>query len=111
MPLYLVRVQEEFVGPGEGVVKNRHLAVPHDHHFLFLDRMQPGHENMRVQTRGKFEMSRGNIGNLLMQIIGPRGEYGFRPFSGKGKNHGDIVGSERPQGVFLATDLPQVESM
>lgn len=108
-PPDLVGIEHQLVRPGLRVVENSHLPVPHDDELLLLERVEPGNEDVGPKPRGKMKVGHGHVGDLLVEVIPPGGGNAFRLLSGQSENHGDVMGGERPQGVLLPPDLPQVE--
>ncbi len=109
LPLNFVVVDREFLLPGQAVVEYGHHAVAHHHEFLFLERMQPGDEDVRLEPRGERKVGHGHVRDPVVQIIAPDRLDDRGKFPGQGQDHGKIVRGERPQGILLAAYLSKIE--
>ncbi len=109
LPADGVRVEEQLVGPRARVVEHGHLAVSHHHELLHLERVEPRHEDVGSKPGRKFEVRGGDVGDAPVQVVASRGLDGFGFFAGKSQDHGDVVGGEGPEDVFLAAYLAKVQ--
>ena len=107
----LVVVEQEFFGPGHRVVEDGHLAVADDDEFLVLEGMQPRDEDVGLDPRREFEVRRGHVGDLAVQVVSARRLDVIRFFAGQPEDHGDVVRGEGPEGVLLAADLAEVQAV
>jgi hypothetical protein len=48
----------------QGIIKNRHFFVAHDHKFLFFVRMQPTDKDMPFNPAFERKHAHGHVGNV-----------------------------------------------
>ena len=108
-PVDAVRIEQQLLLPRQPVIEHGHRAVADDDQLLFLERMQPGHEDMRLLAAGKRQMRRRHVGDRLVQIIGPGCADLDRLLADQRQDHREIVRRKGPEDVFLAPNLPEIQ--
>src|ERR1700746_1030148 len=68
-PLDPVRIEQQLAAPGLSIVKDRHRPVADYHKLLLLERMEPGHEDMRLLATRESEKRGRDIGDRLVQVV------------------------------------------
>jgi hypothetical protein len=76
-PADRVGVQHELVR-GLEIVKDRHLPVTDNHELLLLERMQPGHEDVRLDATRERQEAHRHVGNALAQVAASLSLHGRR---------------------------------
>ena len=66
LPFDPVRIQHQLVSAR--VVEHRHLLRPDHHQPLFLDRMQPAHEDVGLHAAGELEMAQRDVRDVVIQV-------------------------------------------
>jgi len=110
-PHDLVVIEQELFRPGHRVVEDGHLAIADNDEFLVLEGVQPRDEDVCLDPRGEIEVRRGHVGDPVVQVVSACRLNALGFLAGQREDHGDVMGGEGPQGVFLAADLSEVEAV
>jgi len=111
LPRYVVRVEQELLGPGHGVAENSHVLLSDHHERLLLERVQPGDEHMGLEPARKLKVGGGDVRDLLVEIIAAGGHDRLWLFLRQAQDHGDVVRGEAPENVFLPPDLAEAQAV
>ena len=73
LPVDRVGIENQFLFDGFRVVEDEHAVAAHDDEFLLLVGIEPAHEDVGADARGKLEIRHGDIGNSGMKEIAADG--------------------------------------
>ena len=60
---------------------------------------------------GEFQVSRGDVGNVVVQKTVSRRGNTFQIIAQEAKDHRNVMGGETPENVFLGAEPSEVESV
>ena len=110
-PVNVMGIQYKFALPRLAIVEHGHTAVADDHKLLFLERVQPGNENVGALTAGEGKVRCRHVGDLAMQVARAGRRDLDRVFAGERQDHRDIVRRKTPQDVLLAAYAAEVQAV
>ena len=92
------------------VVEDHHPLAADDNQALFLEGIQPTHEDVGADPGGKLQVRNGHVRNTGVEEVAAHGVDVTGLFPGDAEDDGDVVGGERPQDVLFPADLSEGEA-
>jgi len=105
LPVDRVGIKNQLSFDGLRVIENEHAVAAYDDEFLFLEGVEPAHEDMGANARWELEIRHGDIGNAGMKEFTADRIDIAGVFACQAENDRNIVGGKRPKDIFLPANL------
>ena len=92
------------------IVEDCHPLVSNDSELLFLERVQPAHENVRLYAALEITDGQRSVRNMRIQIAPTVSAHSIGNFTQQLQHHRNIVRRKTPQNIFLRPEFAQIKT-
>src|SRR5205085_795648 len=103
-PIDRVWVQRQLLRPRRSVVEHRHLLLTDNNESLFLERVQPTHEDVRVNAARKRDRHQAYVGDARAEVGAPPASDRLWRDAQEPETEGNVVGREAPKSALLCAN-------
>ena len=91
------------------VIKHSHFLVAHDREPLFLERMEPAHEDVGLNTALEVASAQRHVVDVAIEICAAVARHPGGGLLEQIENGRDIMGSKAPKYVLFGAQFPKIQ--